>query len=108
GRHAAGNMLGDAKPYEVVPYFFSDLADWTSLEYVGPAFEWDSLIWRGKPGDDDGFLAWYIADGRVAGALSVGRSTDLGEARRLLADAVSIEGRESELADPGADLSKID
>ena len=47
GIHAASNMLGDDADYEVVPYFFSDLADWASLEYVGPAHEWDEEIWRG-------------------------------------------------------------
>ena len=36
GMHAARNMLGDDADYDVVPYFFSDLADWASLEYVGP------------------------------------------------------------------------
>ena len=42
GMHAAKNMLGDDADYDVVPYFFSDLADWASLEYVGPAYEWDA------------------------------------------------------------------
>ena len=37
GMHAARNMLGADADYDVVPYFFSDLADWASLEYVGPA-----------------------------------------------------------------------
>ena len=37
GRHAARGMLGDKQPYEVIPYFFSDLSDWASLEYVGNA-----------------------------------------------------------------------
>ncbi len=32
GMHAAGNMLGANRDYDVVPYFFSDLADWASLE----------------------------------------------------------------------------
>src|SRR3954449_12333637 len=41
GMHAAGNMLGDDKDYRVVPYFFSDLADWAGLEYIGPARDWD-------------------------------------------------------------------
>jgi 3-phenylpropionate/trans-cinnamate dioxygenase ferredoxin reductase subunit len=41
GMHAAGNMLGDDRDYDVVPYFFSDLADWASLEYVGPARDWE-------------------------------------------------------------------
>ncbi len=106
GRHAAANMLGDGKPYEVVPYFFSDIADWASLEYVGPAQDWDSVIWRGER-DSGEFLTWYLKDGRVAGALSLGRSQDLGEARRMLADGVDVSGREAELADPGSDLGLL-
>lgn len=107
GRHAAGGMLGDGDPYRVVPYFFSDLADWASLDYVGPATDWDRVLWRGEPGDSEGFLVWYLKDGRVAGALNVGRAEDLSEARRLLADGVSVAGREAELADPGSELAKI-
>ena len=37
GKYAALNMLGQKQEYDVVPYFWSDLADWTSMEYVGPA-----------------------------------------------------------------------
>ena len=37
GKTAALNMLGQDQPHDVVPYFFSDLSDWSSLEYVGPA-----------------------------------------------------------------------
>ncbi|HSI79804.1 MAG TPA: NAD(P)/FAD-dependent oxidoreductase, partial [Solirubrobacterales bacterium] len=47
GRHAARGMLGEDEPYREVPYFFSDLADWASLEYVGPAARWDEVVWRG-------------------------------------------------------------
>ena len=36
GKTAALNMLGRDVEHDVVPYFFSDLADWASLEYVGP------------------------------------------------------------------------
>jgi 3-phenylpropionate/trans-cinnamate dioxygenase ferredoxin reductase subunit len=85
GTHAAGNMLGDDADYEVVPYFFSDLADWASLEYVGPAYEWDEEIWRGDR-DAGEFSLWYLKDGRVKGALSVGRPEDLAEARQLIAE----------------------
>ena len=85
GQHAAGNMLGDDAAYEVVPYFFSDLADWASLEYVGPAYEWDREEWRG---DRDGgeFSVWYLQGDRVAGCLSVGRSEELAQARQMIAD----------------------
>src|SRR3954447_12787381 len=41
GATAARNMLGADAAHDVVPYFFSDLADWASLEYVGPALSGD-------------------------------------------------------------------
>jgi 3-phenylpropionate/trans-cinnamate dioxygenase ferredoxin reductase subunit len=84
GIHAAGSMLGDGRDYEVVPYFFSDLADWASLEYVGPAHEWDEEVWRGNA-DDGEFSLWYLREGKVAGCLSVGRSEELAEARQQIA-----------------------
>jgi 3-phenylpropionate/trans-cinnamate dioxygenase ferredoxin reductase subunit len=106
GMHAARNMLGEDRDYEVVPYFFSDLADWASLEYVGPAYEWDEEVWRGDPGAGE-FSVWYLKDGKVAGALSVERSEDLAEARRLLADAVDVSASKAQLADADSDLSEI-
>ncbi|MGA8744795.1 MAG: FAD-dependent oxidoreductase [Solirubrobacterales bacterium] len=106
GMHVARNMLGGDRDYDVVPYFFSDLADWASLEYVGPAQEWDEEVWRGDPGAGE-FSLWYLKDGRVAGALSVGRSEDLAEARRMLADGVDVTDASAQLADPGADLAEI-
>jgi 3-phenylpropionate/trans-cinnamate dioxygenase ferredoxin reductase subunit len=106
GMHAARNMLDEDLDYDVVPYFFSDLADWASLEYVGPAKDWDEEIWRGDR-DGEEFSLWYLKDGKVAGALSVGRSEDLAEARRLLADGVDVSGAREKLADPGSDLGSI-
>jgi 3-phenylpropionate/trans-cinnamate dioxygenase ferredoxin reductase subunit len=106
GIHAAGNMLGEDRDYDVVPYFFSDLADWASLEYVGPAAEWDEEIWRGDRASGE-FSVWYLHGGRVAGALSVGRSEDLAQARRMLADGVDVSGAVDAIADPDSDLSAI-
>ncbi len=83
GMHVAKNMLGAGEDYDVVPYFFSDLADWASLEYVGPASEWDTEIWRGSR-DDGEFSVWYLKSGKVAGCLSVGRSEELAEARQKI------------------------
>ena len=106
GMHAAANMLGDDRDYEVVPYFFSDLADWASLEYVGPAQDWDEEIWRGNREQGE-FSVWYLKDGRVAACLSVERSEDLAEARRMLADGVDVSAAASAIADPDSDLSSI-
>jgi 3-phenylpropionate/trans-cinnamate dioxygenase ferredoxin reductase component len=106
GMHAARNMLGEDRDYDVVPYFFSDLADWASLEYVGPAQDWDEEVWRGDR-DAGEFSVFYLKHGRVAGALAVGRSEDLSEARRLLADGVEVAGAQEKLADLDTDLASI-
>jgi 3-phenylpropionate/trans-cinnamate dioxygenase ferredoxin reductase subunit len=106
GIHAAGNMLGEDRDYDVVPYFFSDLADWAGLEYVGPAKGWDEEVWRGDREAGE-FSVWYLKDGKVAGALSVERSEDLAEARRLLADGVDVSGAVDRISDLGSDLSTI-
>jgi 3-phenylpropionate/trans-cinnamate dioxygenase ferredoxin reductase subunit len=106
GQHAARGLLGESEPYEVVPYFFSDLADWASLEYVGPAEDWDEVVWRGDR-DAGEFLVFYLKDGKVAGALSVERSEDLEQARRLLADRVDVSADKDALADAAGELSEI-
>ncbi len=89
GKAAALNMLGRDQPYDVVPYFFSDLADWASLEYVGPACDWDQEVVRGSVEEGE-FSVWYLSEGRVAAALSVGRSDDLEHARRLISAGTAL------------------
>ena len=106
GKTAALNMLGRKQPHDVVPYFFSDLSDWASLEYVGPAHEWDREVVRGSPEDGE-FIIFYMQEGRVAGALSVGRSDDLEHARRLLAAETDVADRVDELADLSTDLASV-
>jgi 3-phenylpropionate/trans-cinnamate dioxygenase ferredoxin reductase component len=106
GKTAALNMLGRQQPHDVVPYFFSDLSDWASLEYVGPAHEWDREVVRGSL-DDGEFTIFYLHEGRVAGALSVGRSDDLEHARRLLFSGTAVADRTDELGDLSTDLASI-
>jgi 3-phenylpropionate/trans-cinnamate dioxygenase ferredoxin reductase subunit len=106
GHHAARAMLGSDEPYSEVPYFFSDLADWTSLEYVGPAEKWDELVWRGSA-DDGEFSAFYLDGGRVAAAISVGRSEDLTHARRLLEAGTDVSGQKDKLADTDTELDDV-
>ena len=54
-----------------------------TLEYVGPAEEWDQEVVRGSI-DDGEFTIFYLQEGRVAGAVTVGRSDDLERARELM------------------------
>jgi 3-phenylpropionate/trans-cinnamate dioxygenase ferredoxin reductase subunit len=84
GRCAARNMLGAGEPFSEVPYFWTDLADWLTLEAVGPPDAgWDETEVRGSlPGRD--FSVMYRRGGRVVAAVTAGRGADLDEARAAL------------------------
>jgi hypothetical protein len=75
---------------------------------VGPATDWDEVIWRGDR-DAGEFAAFYVKDGKVAGALTVERSEELAHARTLLAEGVDVAGEEAKslLGDPDSDLAEL-
>jgi 3-phenylpropionate/trans-cinnamate dioxygenase ferredoxin reductase subunit len=102
GKTAAFNMLGRGLDHDVVPYFFSDLADWVSMEYVGPGS--GEPVIRGSMEDGE-FIAFYVDEGQVKAALSVGRSDDLDEARRFLSERTQVDP--AVLSDLDADLSSV-
>ena len=102
GKTAAFNMLGRGLEHTVVPYFFSDLADWVSMEYVGPGSGEPAI--RGSMEDGE-FIAFYVDDGEVKAALSVGRSDDLDHARRFISEKTTVEP--ATLADLDGDLASV-
>jgi len=102
GKTAALNMLGRGVEHDTIPYFFSDLADWASMEYVGPGS--GDLVVRGSL-DEGEFCAFYVDEERVTAALSVGRSDDLDHARRFIAERRQPD--RGALADLGTDLGSL-
>lgn len=81
GRSWAGK---EDAPYAVVPYFFSDLGDWTWFEYVGPGT--GRVEVRGSMDSDD-FVAYYLDDDdRVTACLGVNRSDEVEAAKALITE----------------------
>jgi 3-phenylpropionate/trans-cinnamate dioxygenase ferredoxin reductase component len=105
GKTVARNMAGKDVPHEAIPYFWSDLSDWTGLEYVGVGSGAGDPVVRGSL-DDGSFTAWSLADdGRMVGAVTVGRSDDLEHARRMIRDRAKPDP--GALADESTDLSTL-
>ena len=104
GKTVGLNMLGRDVPHEEIPYFFSDLADWVSSEYVGPGT--GDVVIRGSM-DDGEFTAFYVDpdSGAVTAALSVGRGDDLDHARRFIKEKTPPD--RERLADTGSDLADV-
>ncbi len=90
GRSAALSMLGRDHVHDAIPYFFSDLADWASMEYIGPAYSWSEEIVRGSI-DEGAFTVFYLEGDRLVAALTVGRSDDLDLARELLVSRAPVD-----------------
>jgi len=89
GATVARNMLGAGQDHVAVPYFFSDLSDWVSLEYVGPAQVWDEEVIRGSL-DAGSFSVWYLEEGRLRAVLGVDREADVRRGRELIAARASM------------------
>ena len=106
GRTVARNMLGAEEPFEEIPYFWSDLADWATLEYVGAATNWDEEILRGSPRNGC-FTVWYLMKGRLAAALAVGNPGDLDIARSLMRVRADLGSHRAALTDPASDLARV-
>jgi 3-phenylpropionate/trans-cinnamate dioxygenase ferredoxin reductase subunit len=88
GRTVAINMLGTPTPHTEIPYFWSDLSDWTTLEYLGPAPAWDDESLSGNLSTGT-FSITYSLNGTPVAFLSVNGHGDLVAARAALAAASS-------------------
>jgi 3-phenylpropionate/trans-cinnamate dioxygenase ferredoxin reductase subunit len=75
GLQAGRNMAGQNKAYTVLPYFFSDLFDF-SFEAWGDLSSWDRTALQGSL-ETDHFTYYYFLDGRITGVLSVNPSDEV-------------------------------
>jgi 3-phenylpropionate/trans-cinnamate dioxygenase ferredoxin reductase subunit len=82
GAAAARAMCGTLKPYDPVPFFWSDQYD-LSLQYYGNAPSWDRVVLR-DPRDDGSVAAFYLNGGRIDAVCLLNRSRDATAAKRLI------------------------
>lgn len=82
GRRIA-QAIDQRRPYDSVPYFFSQLGDWAFMRYVGPGMG-DRVVVRGDM-DEGSFAAVYVDGDELVALLAVDHDDDLDAARELLA-----------------------
>jgi 3-phenylpropionate/trans-cinnamate dioxygenase ferredoxin reductase component len=93
----AANILGGSADYDPVPYFWSEQFG-RMVQYVGWHGGADRIVWRGRPADAKWAVCWLAQD-RLAAALTVGLPRDLIQARRLIEAGGLVDP--GKLADPG-------
>jgi 3-phenylpropionate/trans-cinnamate dioxygenase ferredoxin reductase subunit len=103
GRAAAANMLGQAKPYDRIPYFYSDQYD-IGMEYTGLASPDDQVVIRGDRQRRE-FIAFWLRDGRVMAGMNVNVWDVAPEIERLVASRVGVDA--THLADVRRPLAEL-
>jgi 3-phenylpropionate/trans-cinnamate dioxygenase ferredoxin reductase component len=96
-------MLGQATPYERLPYFFSDQYD-VGMEYTGFARSWDRVVFRGDPAGRE-FVAFWLVEDRVVAGMNVNVWDVADPIKRLIIQRVAVDDRR--LADPGVPLDEL-
>jgi NADPH-dependent 2,4-dienoyl-CoA reductase/sulfur reductase-like enzyme/nitrite reductase/ring-hydroxylating ferredoxin subunit len=113
GQVAALNMLGQARRFDDVPFFWSQHYD-VAIQYAGHAEGWDAIEIDGSPQGRDCAVR-YLAGGRVLAVATIGRDLESLRAEKALEDAYA--GRadiDSELDDalgmtfPASDPMAVD
>jgi 3-phenylpropionate/trans-cinnamate dioxygenase ferredoxin reductase component len=107
GAHAAKAMLGDASPFDAVPWFWSDQYD-LSLQVAGLVDEGRSSIRRDGPGGS--FILFHLdEEGRLVAASGIGPGNaiarDIRLAEMLIAKRARPDG--AILANPDAKLKSL-
>ncbi|HZB28125.1 MAG TPA: FAD/NAD(P)-binding oxidoreductase, partial [Gemmatimonadales bacterium] len=65
GQHAARSMLGERKPFDAVPFFWSQHYD-VPINYVGYGGRWDKAVLEGDPAARDCAVTYYRGGRAVA------------------------------------------
>jgi 3-phenylpropionate/trans-cinnamate dioxygenase ferredoxin reductase component len=104
---AAQNMMGGDKPYDAIPWFWSDQFD-LSLQIAGLPAEGVTTVRR--PLKDNAFILMYLAaDGRLVGASGIGVGNSVARDIRL-AEMLIAKGAKPDpaaLADPDKQLKAL-
>jgi len=82
-RSTAAFFAGEKKPYNAIPWFWSDQYD-LKLQMVGLNQGFDQVVLRGAPATRS-FMAFYLKDGVVIAVDSVSRLAEFMVAKRLVA-----------------------
>jgi 3-phenylpropionate/trans-cinnamate dioxygenase ferredoxin reductase component len=86
-------MAGEEKPYIALPYYFSDLFDF-SFEVWGVLTSWDRTVIRGSF-ESQSFACYYFDRGKLTGVLTAGRPE---EERQPMQDLVRARPAYDEVA----------
>jgi 3-phenylpropionate/trans-cinnamate dioxygenase ferredoxin reductase component len=100
---AGATLAGVLKPYDAVPWFWSDQYD-LKLQMVGLSEGHDEAVMRGSP-EEQKFSVFYFRQGSLIGIDSINRPGDHMAGRQLIPSGTALTPQQA--ADPSFDLVKL-
>lgn len=102
GRNVALNIIHEkSKPFDRIPYFWSDQYD-LNIEYLGQPLNWDQSIVRGDKENDE-LVTFYVHQQKLVGALFINRSKDVDPVKKMMGRKFTMT--KEELQDTDRELS---
>jgi len=80
---AAGHLCGKGKPYDTLPWFWSDQFD-LKLQIAGLSGGYDDVILRGNPNEGRSFAAFYFKGEKLLAVDAVNRPQEYMVGKRLI------------------------
>jgi NADPH-dependent 2,4-dienoyl-CoA reductase/sulfur reductase-like enzyme len=99
----ARNILGAAKPYAEVPWFWSDQFDW-NLQIAGLPQAGDEVVQRGALGRGP-VVFFHLRGGKLAAAIGINSARDVRFGKEIIAFGGGVSA--AELADASLSLASI-
>lgn len=100
---AAMSLLGEDRPYDTVPWFWSDQYD-LKLQIAGLSQHHDQVVLRGEPSSNS-FAAFYLRDGKLQAVDAVNSPKEFMLGKRLIMQRAAPPAEQ--LADPASDLAGL-
>lgn len=100
----AGFLAGNPRPYDVVPWFWSDQYD-VKLQVVGTCPGHDEMVVRGECQGGRSFTVFYLKDGAIRAADVINNSRDFMIAKKLVSAQARVGS--TELADQAIPLKEL-
>jgi 3-phenylpropionate/trans-cinnamate dioxygenase ferredoxin reductase subunit len=96
-------IAGGARPYEELPWFWSDQYD-VNLQYLGHAVGFDQTVWRGDPSGGR-FSVFYLKEGVVEAVLAFNDARTIRFSRELISRRMPV--RADVLGQESTDLREL-
>jgi 3-phenylpropionate/trans-cinnamate dioxygenase ferredoxin reductase subunit len=89
-RCAALALCGKDKPYDALPWFWSDQYD-LKLQIAGLSQGHDQVVTRGRPDSGRSFAAFYLKEGRVLAVDAVNKPPEFMMGKKLITDRTPVD-----------------